>query len=67
MPLSMFHAFKIAQRRYEVERDTSATDAQVFGMEVALVAAIVVAAHTGLQPFVNLHTAGHNQRAALLH
>ena len=42
----------IPERRYEVVANPSATDADVFGMEVAFVPAVVVAPYPFLQPFL---------------
>ena len=52
-----FNILDIAKRRDEVKHDASATDAQVFSMKIALVAAVVVATHAVLQGLFHLQVA----------
>ena len=60
---AQLNAVDAAERRDEVERDAPVTDVQVFGVEVALVAAVVVTADAGLRLGVQFETPVADQDA----
>ena len=64
--LAQHHVGHVLDGRYEVEADATVLNAYVLCVEVALIAAIVIAAHTRLQGLLHLQVAVNNEGTAWL-